>query len=425
MKYLKILIPIAFGALAVIAVLIFSFGGKSGGGGAENNKLIMWGTLEADGIAPILSLFKDEQEIDISYREIDRAIFEQTLVEGLANGVGPDMILFPHDQLVPLQNKLFITSYEFYPREQYESLYARASEIFLIDEGISAFPFAIDPLVMYWNKDLFINEGLALPPKFWREFFGLSTKLTKINDTGDLFQSFVAFGTRGNITHSKEIISAMMMQTGEVFVEDFSGTLTATLGDNESTETVLDFYTEFSNPRKNSYTWNVAQQQSIDAFAAGDLALYFGLASDLPKISTKNPHLDFGIAGIPQIENGNIRSTYGDLYAIGLLKNSPNLNLAYNAGVMLAGGTYPANVPLLLGLAPARADLLSLAPTDDVFPVFYDGAIKTRVWLDPDASETSRIFDRMITLMTVDRKTSSEVIAQARTLFAELIRSLE
>lgn len=425
MKYLKILIPVGFGAIAIIAVLIFSFGNKGGGAGGENNKLVMWGTLEANGIVPILTLFKDEQEIDISYKQIERDVFEQILVEGLADGVGPDMILFPHDLLTPLSNKLFVTSYEFYPREQYESAFSRSGEVFLTTEGISAFPFAIDPIVMYWNKDLFINEGLAIPPKFWREFFGLSVALTKINDTNDLFQSFVALGTVGNITHSKEILSAMMMQTGEKFVAEYGGELTATFGDTSGAETVLDFYTEFSNPRKNAYTWNVAQQESIDAFSAGDLAVYFGFASDLPRISAKNPHLDFGVAGLPQIENGQIRSTYGNVYAIGLMKNSPNLSLAYNAAVSIVGGAYPSNVPAVLGITPARADLLSLKPVDEVFPVFYDSAIKTRVWLDPDTNETKRIFDKMVIQMTVERQTSSEVVADARTLLNELIRSLK
>jgi len=425
MKLLKIIIPVGFGVLAVIAVLIFSFGSQGGDRNQSGATLVMWGTLSENGINPLLELLKDTEEIDINYRAIDRRIFEQTFIEGLADGIGPDLIILPHDLFISQKNKLFAVDYEFYSQEQFINTFARAGEIFLTSEGIYAFPFAIDPMVMYWNKDLFSNESIALPPKFWREFFSLATKLTKLDVNQNITQSFVAMGESGNITHGKELLSAMMMQTGERFTR-FStfedGELEVVFGNEGGSDSVLGFYTEFSDPRKSTYSWNTAIQNSLDAFAAGNLALFFGFSSDYPRIVARNPHIDIGVAEFPQIETGTIRSTYGDLYSIALLVNSPNLNQAFSAAISLTHGVYPASISLTEGLVPARLDLLSNKPVDERFPIYFDSAIKTKVWLDPDPDSTRAIMRRAVAEVTIGRLDPAAAIQEAKSQLEELIR---
>lgn len=425
MKILKIVIPVIFGIVAVLSVVLFSFGGsRNGTSGNDGQTVVVWGSFPASSVSNVLSNLEIDTGLTAEYVEIERSIFETSLIRALADGVGPDMLILPQDLLLVEKNKFFPLSYDVYPSESFTSTFARASEIFLTQEGVYGIPLVIDPIVMYWNRDLFINEGLAEPPKYWKEFFSLASKLTKFDIDGDLTQSFVAMGVVGNINYAKEILSAMFMQTGEEIIRETAVGLEPTFGGGGGAGSVLDFYTEFSNTRKPAYSWNSSLPDSVEAFAAGDLAIYFGLASDNSYIQALNPNLDYGVASFPQIESSERRSTFGYVYSFVLLKNSPNIQAAYNLADAIVSGGYSDVLAKNLGMAPARIDQLGVIQTDTFFPVVYDSAIKTRVWLDPEPNETRRIFDRMVSTITVSRESSSQATEIGRNLIVELIRKL-
>jgi hypothetical protein len=50
----------------------------------------------------------------------------------------------------------------------------------------------------------------------------------------------------------------------------------------------------------------------------------------------------------------------------------------------------------VLGVAPARRDLLATLPKDSFSPVFYSSALFAKSWLDPSPKDTDDIFRRMI-----------------------------
>jgi maltose-binding protein MalE len=63
------------------------------------------------------------------------------------------------------------------------------------------------------------------------------------------------------------------------------------------------FYTEFSNPKKEIYTWNSDQENSIKLFANGKLAMMINYSYQMKNLLALNPYLNYGISKMPQLEN--------------------------------------------------------------------------------------------------------------------------
>ena len=46
-----------------------------------------------------------------------------------------------------------------------------------------------DPLVMYWNQDIFTSSGIAQPPKTWTEFLSIIPELSVTDELGTVYKS--------------------------------------------------------------------------------------------------------------------------------------------------------------------------------------------------------------------------------------------
>jgi multiple sugar transport system substrate-binding protein len=180
-----------------------------------------------------------------------------------------------------------------------------------LEERIYALPLSVDTLVMFYNKDLFNNAGVATPPEYWnREFQQNIKKLTKQDNRGQIIQSGVALGTGANIDRASDIISVLMMQNGTEMMNNDYTSITVSQSPAEFQDKNLNpaldalrFYTDFSNPAKEVYSWNKTLDQSLEAFIQNKLAIMFGYAYMIPDIKARAPKLNFEIAKLPQIEN--------------------------------------------------------------------------------------------------------------------------
>jgi ABC-type glycerol-3-phosphate transport system substrate-binding protein len=160
----------------------------------------------------------------------------------------------------------------------------------------------------------------------------------------------------------------------------------------------LMFYVGFADGVKRHYSWNSSLADSIDAFSEGTLAMFIGRASDYKKIQAKNPHLNFDVANIPQLE-GRPEVDYGRIFAIGLVKGSTQTEGAAKALYSLtisASSEEEEKIINALVLPPARRDMLSRQASDAVMDVFYNAALISRGWLDPDPKKTENILAKMV-----------------------------
>ena len=78
-----------------------------------------------------------------------------SLVEAIAAGKGPALVLFPASSFVSEQDKLLPISYKSMSRRTFQDTFVEAGEVFLTNEGVYGLPFYIDPYVTYWNRTIF------------------------------------------------------------------------------------------------------------------------------------------------------------------------------------------------------------------------------------------------------------------------------
>lgn len=420
------------GFVAVLSVLVFAgvvpwFGSKSSQFGGE---VVLWGTTPE---ASVTTFFEDfnkahEKEFKVRYVAKSSDTFDTALVESLASGTGPDMIFLPHDLIVRHQDKVALLPYASFSLRNFKDTFIDASELYLLPQGIIALPITVDPLVMYWNRDFFSSHGLAKPPYFWDEFLTLAPALSLQTKTGDIQGSAVAMGESANIKHTKEILSMLILQAGNPIIKrDASGNLISTL-DNLMGNTVspagsaLRFYTEFSNPTKRTYAWNRSLPEAEDWFVAGKLALYFGLASELPDIRAKNPHLNFDVVQVPQIREQATRATFGSITGIAVLKASKNSATAFQALLALTKQDVAEPFAILVSKAPALRASIGKASIDPFSSVFYASAPMSKAWLDPDPRATNSIFKLMVDDVTSGRAMETDAIQNANQKLIQLFK---
>ena len=370
------------------------------------NSVEVWGTFEAYKVMDEFAVItKDDKQFGIvRYKQIDEANFEDTLVNAIAEGNSPDLIILPSSKLVSLRSKLVAVPYETYPLRTLKDTYIDGVEIFTFPEGLYAIPLAVDPLVQYWNRDLYASAGLAKAASTWEELVNLVVPSLVVRDTTrTLLQNAVAFGEYRNLTNPKAIILAMTLQSGSKMVYLENGEIKVGLnsavqaGQGRSPlEVSVDFFTGFSNSNSPLYTWNRAQQNDKNAFLAGDLATYFGFISEYEDITRKNPNLNFDVSPIPQGSTATIKRTYGEFYGLAIPKAAKNSQGAYAAALTMVRPAYAAEFAERLGLIAPRRDVIAAGNTNPIIQTALSAALIARGWLDPNPVASDEIFLEMI-----------------------------
>ena len=402
MKTFQIVVLIVFIALAIFGILVFSGAIPLGDNNTAGSlgSVVLWGTIRSDRMGPLLEEFNNANPaLFVKYEQKSAENFDQDLLEALASGIGPDMFFLPDELAFHYANKIFAIPYQNYPLASFKNNFAGAGEVFLTSKGILAFPLSIDPLVMYFNRSILDANGVIYPPASWGELVGLIPKLTVKDASNKITKSTVALGHFSNVTHAKDIISALFMQTGNKIVTEKDGIFSSSLSASNpvyNPSSVLKFYTEFADPNKDTYSWNKSFPNSANTFSKEDVAFYFGFASELLSLINKNPNQNFEVAPIPQTGNTSFKSTNAHVLCIALLSSSKNFDAAFTAASLMATGDFATKFALATGTAPARRDLLKVKPADAYSPIFYDSALFAKSWLDPSSKSTDAIFRNMV-----------------------------
>lgn len=374
-------------------------------------EIAIWGTAPQSYIREMIAEVKSKEEgLKITYTQFTPESFDQSLIEALASSRGPDAVIISHQSIIRLQDKIYAIPYTTLTQRSFLDQYVGEAELFLAPWGVVAIPFSIDPLVAYWNRDIFNTAGLASPPKYWDEFITLPAVLTKKTENGDIKQSAVALGEYSNVTHAKAIISALLMQAGSYFAgRDENGRL----GNKTSVSlltNVLDFYTEFANPVKKAHSWSRSFPDSLTAFSNGDVGVYFGLASDLWRIRAINPNLDFDVTYFPVPRQSKTNVTYGDVLGVATLKASKNPASAMKASLLFGSEAGVSAWSKLSGLPPVRRSLLSKGGSGVFSTIFYNSALWSKGWLDPDPRRTGGLFLEMVENVTSGWMTTGQAV---------------
>jgi ABC-type glycerol-3-phosphate transport system substrate-binding protein len=426
MNFFQSIVLAIFGLFAVLAIIIFSMTSSTGVDLGFAGTFTLWGTLPASSLKIPLEEFNNLNSslFKIVYVEKRKDRFQNDFISALASGTGPDIVIMPETFIVQNTDKVLPISYDSYSIRNFSDDFADGASLFMSKDGIFAMPLYIDPLVMYWNKDIFSTGGIASYPTKWSEFENLATRLTTSSRGGNISQATVAMGSYVNIEHAKDILAALFMQSGNELVRfNTKGeynvlgvqgpykVLLGTVKDSGEQESALRFFLDFSNPAKKAYSWNVAMPNSKAAFSGGVLAVYFGHATDYPDIQKSNPHLNFDVALFPQRDGSKSRITLGNIYGLAVTRGTKNPDIAKQIAISMSQADFSRSLSGVISLPPARRDLLALGSSNPTASIFYSSAIMSKSWLDPLPSESNEIFKEMVETVLSGIRKESEAIS--------------
>lgn len=421
----QIIILVAFGFAGVLAVLIFSGflpGYKNQGGGGPKTQVSMWGALPEKKVKPVISEINgdDNNSFKINYFEKNPSSYKNDIVNALASGRGPDFMVMTQDMVLENKDRIFLIPFTSYPERSFKDDFINLAELFIGGGGIVGVPLLVDPLVLYWNKDLFASAGISRPPQYWdEEFLEDIKKLTVINEAGNITQSGIALGEFTNIRSAKDILSMLILQSGNPIIKN--GAPDVVLGEGGAAEAAVKFFNEFSNPNKRAYSWNKSLPVSDEMFIKGALGMYLGYASEAESVKGRNPHLNFDVAAPPQIKNGKIKATFGKTRALAILKNSPNKAAAFAAIMALTAKDASKMFSENVNMGPARRDVLSEKTSDPALSLVYKMSVMSRAWLEPGAEEVFQIFKDMIESSSSGSASASEAVKLAKNRLEKLL----
>ena len=390
-------------------------------GGAIVGQVSIWGTLPQAAVDDVLEQLKiqNEQYENVSYRYYNPDTFDDRLLNALADRTSPDLILVSHERLVDMRRRIQPVSYDSFPLRDVRSQYVDGAEIFALNDGLYAFPIAIDPLMMYWNRDILATNGFLEPPATWESLVNsVFPEIIERDFNRTIQRSVVAMGEYNNVRNSYGIISALFIQGGAVGVVQEGNSYSIQLqnrigGGSDPLRNAVDFYTRFSRPSNTLYSWNRSLPEDRQSFIAEDLALYFGFASEGRLLQRINPNLNFDIAEFPQDGSATVRRTYGKFYGLSVLNSSRNMAGAFAVMANFRNQSIADSIAINSNMTPAYRSSLGAGSNDEYGRIAYPAASIAKGWLNPNKDQTDIVFQTMTQDINENRRDLSGAVLDA------------
>lgn len=420
----QIVLLAIFGLLAVLALIFLSVfqSQRKQQEFAYGEKVTVWGTFPQSVFKDLIhQIGRDDKAFNVvQYTQVNPATFSTDLVNAIAEGHSPDVIILKSDNLVTLRTKLIPISYSTISERDFRDTYTDGASFFALEDGIYGIPFAIDPMVMYWNRDMFSSAGLAQAPTTWESIVSdVVPHLTTRDDSRNVLKSGVAFGEFSNIARAKNTLMLLLLQSGSQMVTQNGTQYKVNLdtplvqGARPPLQAAVQFYTDFSNVNSPLYSWNRAKPTDKDAFLAGDLGLYFGLGSEYGDIGDKNPNLNFDIAMVPQGAGATALRTFADMYAFAIPRAAANKQGAFAVASILANAKNAPVIDTAIGMSSARRDVIAQGDENLYRKIILQSALIARSWLDPNPNSSDAIFKQMIEDVVSNRARISDAASDA------------
>ena len=404
-------IAIAF-ILGIVALLIFSgkFPGIESTAKSNENKptLTVWGTVDRAYVdkAILNTTQSTGKPFQFNYIQFSRDAISEKMIQADASGQAPDIILAENDIINNISGLLYVLPYSYMDELTYKNMFIDASHVYATPFGAQMYPVLADPLITFYNKKIFRENGLTNPPENWLELPKYQDKLT-VRDTGDIpVQSAFGLGAN-NIVNNKNILVASLMQLGhnpaqifyslgennslkQSFVNDL-GTSATDEGVEGDIYKILRFQTAFSDPQKTVYTWSEIDTTDYDKFVSGRSGIYFGKASDYYKILSESPNLELGINYLPQLSN-KYNVTTGDIVGVGISNATKDFPYAVEIAKKISGDVFGPGLANMLGVSSARKDILAGADGSARASVVGGSAVIMQIYYDINFGSVNSLF---------------------------------
>ena len=410
-------------AVAVFLTVILILRGL-GGGQLQSATLEFWGTFdERSSFDKVIKDFQSQNsEIKVLYREFSYQDYERSLIDALASGTGPDIIMI-HNTWLPKHGDKLTALPEKIPGEDQPLMTVKGFQTQFVDVAfkdlvfgsqIYALPLYVDTLALFYNKDILNGAGITRPPEDWDEFNSDIENITRLDGSGNVTQSAAAIGTARNVNRSTDILSALMIQSGVKMTdaENRTATFSRLVNNTPVGEVSLKYYTDFSNPSVRTYTWNNDQHYSVDAFIEGKTAMMFNYSHQVEILKAKASRLNFGVAPLPQVSSSDVKN-YANYWAVGVASKTKYPNESWKFITYLTSKE-GAQSYLSETIRPsARRDLIELQKNDLDLGVFAVQSLSAHSWYQADNIAIETIFADMIDDVNFKRLSLKESLKNA------------
>ncbi|MBI5733202.1 extracellular solute-binding protein [Candidatus Jorgensenbacteria bacterium] len=394
---------------------------QPGGGGPTEKEITLefWGLFDGpDAYTATIQNFKYiYPHVTVKYRSFnDIKTYEHDLIEALAEGRGPDVFTIKNTDLLKYTNKALPVDPNKLSIYRLRELFPAIVEQDFAPQGfIFALPTSIDTLALIVNRDILNRAGIVFPPGTWEDFKSVIPKLTKKERTKIVEAAASIGGSGKTVTAASDILSLLMLQTGTTMVKnDVSAAVFASeLGLN-----ALNFYTQFSDATKDSYTWNDTLPRDVDFFGQEKIAMMFGYSTTLAEAKSKNAFLNAFVSPILQPKSAVKHITYASYFGYVTSKQSKAPDVAWDFILELT--TNESNVSSQLFVTkrpPALLTLINQAINDPSNPdmaVFAKQALIARAWPKVDSLNVDQVFSGLIESVITGAKNPGSALEEAQ-----------
>jgi len=373
--------------------------------------------------------------VSVNYRKIPPELYRQTVTEALAEGEGPDIYMINNTWL-PLELRRLAPMNEFLPEINPAVVLNEFPDVVRFDFSreasagiplIYSLPSSIDTLALYYNADYFNSEGIVNPPATLEGLIEYSKRLRRIDAEGNIQLAGIAMGSADNVNRSTDILSLLMLQSGAQMNATFDESVTIDQPVRKGEDLffpgaeAMKFYTSFSDPASENYTWSPASEDSLDAFINGRAAMMINYAYQSDTIRKENPALNFKIAPMPQPADRLDKVNYANYWGFAVSKASQNPAVAWelihyltqeeNARIYLRASGRPPALKSLIG--NTAIDEEGREVFDPEYEIFSTQILSARSWIQPDSFEVEQILKNAINYVLNGEKSPASAVSDA------------
>lgn len=371
---------------------------------------------------PIIQKYRERfPHIKIEYQQADGADYEQVLLNRLAAADDPDIFMFRNSWLPKHFDKILPAGAAQFSAARFESLFPTVAVQDFAPDGVAfALPLYIDTLALYYNKDLFDKNGVALPPETWPQFQNSVKSLRQLNKKGGLVSPAAAIGgSAASVSRAADLLNLLFLQAGVSMTDPFFSR--ADFG--RQGRSVFNFYLSFSNPLGDFYAWNDQLPLDLELFAAGELPMIFHYRAAGGWLKQRNPVLKFAAAPVPQPSGAGPRVAYANYFGLAVSNKTQHSGAAWDFINFIAADPeisrmYLAATNQSPALRSLIQEIISARPAD----VFANQALIARSWPQIDSRAVEQIFDQMIKSVLSSQLTADEALLRAEEGISKLMR---
>ena len=396
-----VMIIIAFAIILVLALVFLGIipGLRGQGPEAVVGELLIWGiddkaVFNDTIISPYNASFPG---VEIRYEQFSLSNYEDQLINALAAGRGPDLLMVHRSWLPKHADKLAFLTEEQYALATLRNDFPEVvSTDFYRPGGTFAFPLYLDTLSLFYNRDIFSNAGIAKAPQTWEELDEIIPRLLEADEAGRITQAAIALGgSTKSIANAADILGLFFLQDGVQMTQERSEETEAVFA--RSGEASFRRYLNYANPAEPNYTWNDDLGDSINNFASEDVAMIVDYGSQENSLQKKNAFLNFSVSALPQKAGEERAVNYADYWGLAVSATSVNRSLAWDfIGTTLLNSETMSAYSEATGKPAALSSLVAAYASNPSTSFLSKQILTAKSWLQPDENFVRDSFSKAI-----------------------------